>query len=343
MIATALVFGACSQNDDNVNNIDVNDKVEIGLRYSAIDKTTRAELKNDWFIARGNSFGVYGYKGDTQIFGNASGAEKVTWDEEESDWTHPTVRYWDKAADNYAFYAYAPYEATPTSFTDKKFKFTVNDLFNKVTKTNADIAIAAPLTDLTYTGSCFSDAEGHGKGHVEFIFHHILSKLSFKATTDVPEATGKVKIIDLRLSFPSATSATWTQTAATGTAGTTAITGFTPAETDSIDYETGSTATATELSSTTASGFGATEYIVVPCNDTVPKYENIGVRVKYNVKYKDGVEEKECYATGKFSIAPKQNDHIVVTINLKLENNKIEFCVDKVTDWTSASGTVEAN
>ena len=346
--AAAALFVACAGND--VINEVVDEEIAIGFEGKYVNKETRAEITQSWFSnADENHFGVYGYKGDFQLFNN----EDVKWNNTNNDWTHSTVRFWDKSATNYNFYAYAPYNATHT-FTNKKFSFTTVPVIKDITLDNADIAIATPITAMSYGNCTHIDpaVAGHGEGHVEFDFNHILSKLAFKVKTSVDPTVAEIKVTALQIDFPQGT-ATWTQNAANAVIGTTAFPTYTVK--DGTDYETsvfsGKTAALTNegaalVDATTATNVGKT-FIVAPVTgaETGNGSEHIfGLKVTYDIQYKknganDGDPEVGCIATGIIGggettatqYKPTQNSSYVITIDVNPA--QIQFCVDEVVSW----------
>jgi len=342
----AISFAACT-NEVLIEEPVIED-VEIGFAEGFIDKTTKAELTNSWFANDDeNSFGVYGYKGTTQLYGKTDGtaAEEVKWSKTDKDWKHTTVRFWDKAATNYEFYAYAPF-GQATTFTSKKFSFTsiaAKPIVN-ITTANADLAIATPLTGQSYYNCTQTSVSGHGAGHVEFIFNHVLSKLSFKVTTslkidaDGNEEVKAVTVKGIKLDFPTATSASWNQTAADGVSGTTTFDTY--AAKDGSEYETIVFPKESETQAATAEAKAiGNVFIVAPVNTTVTEHV-FGVKVDYSITYNDGVtEDAVAYgvigggdgSTGTTQYKPTQNSNFVVTLNINPE--KIEFCVNKINDW----------
>lgn len=359
--AAAALFVACAGND--VVNEVVDEEIAIGFEGKYVNKETRAEITQSWFSnAEENHFGVYGYKGTFQLFNK----EDVHWDNTNSDWVHSTVRFWDKGATNYNFYAYAPYAATHT-FTDKKFSFTSVPVIIDITQDNADLAIATPITAMSYGNCTHIDpaVAGHGEGHVEFDFNHILSKLAFKVKTSVNPNSAEIKVTEVKLDFPQGT-ATWSQTAYDAIAGTTTYSGYTSKDAvvnDVIDYtkyETtvfeGSTAALTSsaidiVDATTATNKGKV-FIVAPVAESGDAAEHVfGLKVTYNVQYKkedpnhagqyinDGDPEVGCIATGIIGggqatatqYKPTQNSSYVITIDVNPA--QIQFCVDQVISW----------
>lgn len=366
MIAAAVaLFTACAEKDA-FKDVDTQD-VAIGFDGKYVNKVTRAEIVETWFQNTSNHFGVYGYKGDFQLFNK----EDVSWNG--SDWTHSTVRFWDKAATDYNFYAYAPYAATHT-FTNKKFTFTSIPVIKDISTDNADIVIATPITAMGYGNCTQKTVAGHGEGHVEFDFNHILSKLAFKVKTSVNPNYAEIKVTKVELDFPEGT-ASWTQTAYDATPGTTAYSSYDAKDAVSIDAQTseevvdltkfetpvfeGTTAVLTDQASEIVDATTATNkakvFIVAPVATSGDGTEHVfGVKVTYNVQYKkktgsnpdtyenDGDPEVGCIATGVIGghatdatkqYKPTQNSSYIVTINVNPD--QIEFCVDDVNSWAT--------
>ena len=372
--AVAALFAACS-NNDTFKEVDTQDAV-IGFGHNATEKSTRAELDMAWFRESDNvGFGVYGFKSDAPIFTN----ENVVCSDENSPyaWSHTTIRFWDKAAkDAYDFYAYAPFTGTNNSATGANptfthtatspstttgFTFTGLPVIVDITTDGADKAVATAVEDIDY-----DDTRLHG-GHsnsptVQFVFNHILSKLSFKIYTPVKpnnyatvaDRVANFTVKSIKIDFPSAASVTWTETAKNDPAGTTTYNTWAAKTGTKADaaFETTvySDATGTVVpygeTSAAAVAIGNT-YIVTPVNSTVTKHE-FDIQVIYDIEYADGTPETGCIATGTIGTgdpalnpgdtgydaniyAPGQNDYYVAII--KLDPAKIEFCVENVNAW----------
>jgi len=363
--AAAAMVAACTQRD-LINDI-VDEDVTIGFKAKYVNKATRAEITNTWFAdANENHFGVYGFKGSYQLFDN----EDVHWDNTNKDWVNTTFRLWDKSSNEYAFFAHAPRAVTHTfNASTKKYTFSEIPVIKDITLANADIVIATPITGYSYS-STLSDhntttgasADGHGDGHVEFDFNHILSKLSFKAYSSIDPDKAEIYIKKVELDFPTGNAAaTWTQgdsfngaTTYTAFDATNAPNGYQAK--DGTNYETsvfnGNTAklgygsgNAGAIVDATDATIVAKTFIVAPVAASGTGTEHIfGIKVTYDVQYKkngnnDGDKEVNCVATGVIGggttattqYKPNQNDSYVVTINVNPEH--IEFCVDHVAGW----------
>ena len=356
IIAAVALFAACSSND-TFKEVDTQD-VAIGFEGKFVNKATRAEINEAWFQTSDKHFGVYGYKGATfQLFNN----EDVSWNG--TDWVHTTVRFWDKNANDYNFYAHAPRAAAHT-FTNKKYTFTSIPVITEINTGDPDIVVATPITAMGYGNCTQTSVAGHGEGHVEFDFNHILSKLAFKVKTSVPATSAEITVTEVKLDFPTGT-ATWAQAAADNVAGATTYSSYTAK--DGTNYETdvfsGTTAALTStgvflVDATNPSNVGNI-FIVSPVAvtpETTGLEHVFGVKVKYNIQYKkesstpgtyedDGPAEEDCIATGVIGggnttatqYKPAQNSSYIVTIDVNPA--QIQFCVDDVNSWTEVTTT----
>lgn len=339
ILAVAALFAACAEND-TFKDVD-NQEVAIDFDGKYVNKVTRAEVTETWLNTSGNKFGVFGYKGDLQIFNN----EEVT--STGSDWTHNTKRFWDKSATNYKFYAYAPYTSTaPTFSTTTGFTFTSSAVITNITTDGADKAIA--LNAPTSYAQCCNTHDSH----VQFTFNHVFSKLSFKAkVSTAADALATIVIKSIKLEFPTATAPTWAQTAIGDVAGTTSFGTYTEIDADASTYTYGTevynNSSNTTALTTSATAIGNT-FIVVPVNAdqsvNVPEHV-FGVEVTYDLTYKsDSKQETNCKAYGiigggndaTHQFKPEQNDYYVVTITV--DPAQIEFCIEGVNAWDTETG-----
>ena len=368
IIAAVALFAACSSNDT------VKDATEatIGFGYSISENTTRTlpdqELTMDWFHELNNGFGVYGYKGSTNIYKNenvylASKTETIG-DGVTSvyRWDHATVRFWDKAQTTaYNFYAYAPFEGTtntvgtnPTFSTSTGFTFTGIPIIANIKTAGSDKAVATAVENIGYGDSRLHDTHSNSPT-VQFVFNHILSKLSFKVKTDIPTTVASFTVTSIKIDFPSDNNVQWAQNACnnfTNSATTysnsyQAKTGTKVDEAFETTVFTGSQAVPYSTTTNGAQALGET-FIVTPVNGTKTKHE-FDVQVTYNIVYADNTSESGCVATGTVGsdtpgatnatnvYAPQQNQYYIAVINIKPE--KIEFCVEGVENWDPTVGT----
>ena len=220
--AAALTFAACSQDvlvEENLKN-----DVEQPFIFEAFaDKTTRANETNstnlyDFY----KTFDVYGWKtvestpksvfshvavghftGDTQgevVYKTSPAKPSDEWGATiAAGWYYENVRYWDKVATGYEFFAIAPYETTPApaltvaagatniaigSSTDKYDISTEKNLVSGVAVTTT--TGITPIADKKYFGFnkdyMLADKSTTKNALVALNFHHILTKLNVKVT-----------------------------------------------------------------------------------------------------------------------------------------------------------------
>ena len=161
IIAVAALLTACDKNEVLVEETGVKEKA-ISFETFANTATRNAEnsssaTKHD-LSNHHNAFGVWGYKkvannDPVEVFNN----QKVTY--ESSKWTYTPVRFWDKSADHYEFYAVAPYDASKWTWnaTNKKFSYKDFSLTGK---------------SLDASSSINADAVFSGTGDVDLMLAH---------------------------------------------------------------------------------------------------------------------------------------------------------------------------
>lgn len=349
LLATAAIFAACSSNDDPVlENQEKESDVLIGFGSTYVSKTTKAEITTDWFKTNGNSFGVYGFKysetdtNSVQLYKN----EKVTYNDD--DWTNPTKRYWDKSVvSDYHFYAYAPYaDSTVVSFTRTGanagdacgFTYKLGkDVVTPADSANAVDLVVARVINTDYNQCYFPGTSDASDGHVTFIFHHALSKLTFEVKKDEELDDMDIVITDLDVAFPTVDPETgeiiWTQGDKDEDGGSITYTDLiepdknTPKDPllDGGDQEVTGTKTPVD---------GVPEYIITPSEDG--ETHTIEISVTYEITYPDGTTETQT-ATGEIIIDFDEDGHYTVIINIKPA--LIEFDVEKVAEWKDQNNT----
>lgn len=124
LAAVAVAFTACTENNE-VNPIE---EVEVPVGFETFaNKVTRATAST---VLEGyhQSFGVWAYKtvtaGVTTVMDNYKAAYDADYDDDPKEqWNYEDVtgqylKYWDKAASNYTFDAYAPYNDSNVSIAN---------------------------------------------------------------------------------------------------------------------------------------------------------------------------------------------------------------------------------
>ena len=230
--AAAAMMASCADSNSFKEAAD-EQKVEQALSFSAFaDKVTKAgnsNALNDFYTV----FGVYGWKTvkintgteAQSVFANipneyfdddkngsvvyTSGKPSIEWvlpsnlgtgEGKRGYWYYENIRYWDKMATNYQFFAIAPYDASPI--------YTVAAGANNISIASADskydiqpeknLALAGspavPQSALSYAGydKDFMIADKISvepttpvtNADVQLVFHHILTKLNVKIKKD---------------------------------------------------------------------------------------------------------------------------------------------------------------
>lgn len=126
LAASTMMFAACAQND-LVDETVVKETTPQAIGFETFaQKATRAENSTDKYTnglmsAHHDKFSVWAYKNtsDVLVFGNETATNGTVVNS--SDYKYEPLRYWDKTADWYEFYAAAP------SSANWKFKGNVSD------------------------------------------------------------------------------------------------------------------------------------------------------------------------------------------------------------------------
>jgi hypothetical protein len=221
--AAAALFAACSSNDTikyEYDLFDAQQKNSIGFAaYSS--KTTKANDANSTSLQDFyGTFDVYGWKTVNSVnssvfnhvpvgyFGtDATGASQtpttVVYESsgKPSDewgtpftagWYYQNVRYWDRTATAYQFFAIAPYEAVPApaltvAAGDANIKIGDSGAkYDISTEKNLAIVSSKPIADKKYFGFTkdymLAEKSTTQNAKVTFNFHHILTKFNVKIT-----------------------------------------------------------------------------------------------------------------------------------------------------------------
>ena len=318
MMGIALMGGCTS---DDVVHKTAQETVPISFASDGVDSPTKAEITDGWMQTNGTGqFGVYGYKGTTTLFTN----ERVY--RENDDWLHSTVRYWDKTG-IYDFYAYAPYNAAGIRSTDGRFTFTGNQVFMPISDAGTeDIVVAEPHRGRSYD---YYHSATNANGRVNFIFHHILSKLTFQFKKH-QDVVATITVTDVKIGFPTCKSWTWNQTDNTAWGGCVSYNGY---------AESGGTSSLTppadELGITTSSE-ATPSFIVVPVSTT---NHAMSMTVTYQLQYTDGIKDTHTKTVSIGSIAFAQNTQYIITATISPQ--AIKFDASALNNWTDDPIAIE--
>lgn len=235
MIAAALM-ASCSNStklDNEIPQANQNDKIGF-VTYS--EKATRTDETNSvnlydyyktfdvyaWKTAAGEEQRVFNhvpvehFTSDTQgdvVYATAPAKPSDEWgaltDTRFHGWFYESIRYWDKLATSYNFYAIAPYEVTPSPalhIANGQNNITIGaDDDRYMISTEKNLAINPTITnEKKYFGFnkdyMLADKSSTKFQLVTLNFHHILTKLNVKITlTDSYIGSQTFTIRDLKI------------------------------------------------------------------------------------------------------------------------------------------------
>lgn len=182
----ALVLSSCQE--DGIRN-DINNTVEEAISFETFaQKAVRAENSGaedkNGLAQYHDNFAVWGskYINDEEqtpvVFGN----QLVKYASSDGKWQYSPVRFWDKSANKYDFYAAAPAsESWVFNNTTKKFtlsNFSVDNVSLAVgTACSAD-AVMPNNKDIMIATDAFANPATDSKTKVHLLFNHILSRMN---------------------------------------------------------------------------------------------------------------------------------------------------------------------
>lgn len=237
-LATATIMVGCSSNEV-LNEIA---EKPIGFTKVYIENGTKAitpgAYTTDNFETVGNTFGVFGYKQtDTQTDALLFDNQAVIYQENLStdagynattDWAYSPIKYWDKEANAYNFYAYAPHDGDFTGTAELASQSETAFSISGFQQSHTQSTMIDLMTDLTSKKSVTGNAIG--QNDVAFVFTHILSNINVEMavspTLKADNTANPVTIVSISLgeikmdgSYAYATSAyAWTLAASSTTA-----------------------------------------------------------------------------------------------------------------------------
>ena len=183
-LAAVAALAACSETD----NFKETAEAPIDFSEVFIEKATKAPF-TDVASLKASSFGVFGSKTKQnnaveKVFGKSSaetnGGAEVSWNATSNKWTYSPIRYWDKGATSYHFYAYAPYNSVTTG--DNRLLGTVT--WSESTANSFKIEGFKQNTTVANMVDILTDLENQinntsKQNTVNFSFKHILSNVNF--------------------------------------------------------------------------------------------------------------------------------------------------------------------
>ena len=213
IVAAAALFSACA-NEVIVDKTAMKTQDQPFTFSAYANMVTKAGTNSAKLQDFYTVFGVYGWKtvngSAKEVFKNIpneyfaadeAGTTVYTGGKPSDEWSfaagwyYENVRYWDKLASGYEFFAIAPYEAvTPTySVSAGDYNFSIGSTSSRYDiSTEKNLALsgspAVPQGALSYSGFnkdyMIAEKSIATTSDVQLIFHHILTKLNVKVQKD---------------------------------------------------------------------------------------------------------------------------------------------------------------
>lgn len=185
MVMAALAMAGCSQNEVTEVNPDAHPVIGFDV-YTGVQ--TRGAETDLAAKASGVGFGFLAYKteGDWSTIGGDATPdflynEHGTWTAGDpvGSWGYTNTRFWPTNSDKISFFAYAPYEASPTDGSNKGITLSAQTAEGAPT---LDFALTTSnswkdMVDLVTSESKDQTATNNG-GTVSFKFSHVLTKVA---------------------------------------------------------------------------------------------------------------------------------------------------------------------
>lgn len=206
--AAMLVFAACSDNDLR-NNIQ---DEQVGIGFSTFTgKLTRAGSENSGIEAKNalnthhTTFKVWGYKTvnstPSNVFGESNNAGTiVTWSGTNSAWEYTPLRFWDKSATNYKFFAAAP-STNSWSFANDKVSLTGFSVDGASIAASASIDADANFDakDIMISEDVTVEPAAYTTQKVQLNFIHLLTRLNIGVNKDAILNNYTVKLKSIKV------------------------------------------------------------------------------------------------------------------------------------------------
>lgn len=246
ILAAVSLFASCYESDTfkgAAQEVQADQPLSFTAYADKVTKAGNSTALNDFYTA----FGVYGWKTvngtvvSDPVFSNipneyftedkggsivykTSGKPSTEWtvpdnigvgEGKKGYWYYENVRYWDKMASQYQFFAIAPFESTPTytvSAGDANISIATYDISgeNNLALVDDGNSNLIPQANLAYTGfkkdyMIADKLTPTPKGtvttqDVQLVFHHILTKLNVKVKkSDLYKGSQVLKVSELKI------------------------------------------------------------------------------------------------------------------------------------------------
>ncbi|MBQ3942091.1 MAG: fimbrillin family protein [Bacteroidales bacterium] len=198
LAVAAIAMVGCAKTYEVVETSQEQSPIGFGTWTDVMTKSRSAGTDS---FANGDKFDVYGTKtvgeSTTKVFNGVAVAYNGTV------WSYSPVRFWDKNASNYTFYAVLPFvDANADGANDIISSAGVNEAFGHFTSNN--IVFDAPTTnnqDILVASKYSRTASPMTTSEVQLAFNHIASLVDIKVKKDkaLADADATVNIIKAQL------------------------------------------------------------------------------------------------------------------------------------------------
>lgn len=341
--AVAMALSACSDNE----KINGSDEMEIGFNNALIGKQTRnaGEMTTATLATDGNTMEVWGWKTyngtETQVFN----AQEVVYNEDSeqstTNWEYTPIKYWDKAASKYAFYAVAPNSTQWDISAAKKISLTLTstELVQILEDKNGASAVAsgdAEAIDYLVATKVEGAPVTLAANDVAFAFNHILSK--FEVFVKTAEEFDKTTYPNIELTKLSVQLEGMLPNYDQGTEGIVSASGDawsgTAMEAKSITCFDADGTKITDLK-LTKTAQSLAKYLVAPTKKGDSFKDKYTVSVEYTINYSASEREKFVSNDNKLANLTKFEQDTYNTLTVTVGPTAIYFDVESVGGWSN--------
>ena len=206
----ATAFVSCSTSDEPIIEVPI-ESVAVQFNTSIEKETqTRATTLDDAAL-KSEGFGVLAYYTQNSAWSAAASTatpnfmhnQKISWSTANSLWNYSPIKYWsNNTNDKVSFFAYAPFETSPTNGASKGIRLPANTATGTPSINFSINSSIANQVDLVY-----ASAKDKNREVVDFQFKHALSRIGFSAKTAAAYSE-EIKVTNISVSgkvYPSAT------------------------------------------------------------------------------------------------------------------------------------------
>lgn len=191
-IACAAIMATSCSNEDVNGNEPKGNAIEFGT-YIGRNPVSKATVTEDASI-KTSGFGVFASmtSGDWDATATPKFMcnQHVTYDNSKSEWTYSPLKYWPQN-EKISFFAYAPFSTNGVTFSDK----------DKVGAPTATVTLQTDIANMVdFVAACaMNQTKPKDNSAVNFTLKHELSRVAFKAKTDVADENTTITLKSVTL------------------------------------------------------------------------------------------------------------------------------------------------